>query len=48
MSPMIIAIIAVVVAIPLVLAIAFKVLWKVPAADEALIDEGIARLGALL
>ncbi len=45
MSPTIIAIIAVVVAIPLILAIAFKVLWKVPAADEALIVTGFGVKG---
>ena len=45
MSPTIIAIIAAVIAIPLLLAISFKVLWKVPAADEALIVTGFGVKG---
>ena len=40
-----IAIIAVVVLVPLILAILFKVLWKVPAADEALIVTGFGVKG---
>ena len=36
MSPTLIAVIAVVIGVPLIGAILFKVLWKVPAADEAL------------
>lgn len=46
MSPVLIAVLAAIVAVPLLLAIAFKVLWRVPAADEALIITGIGVKGA--
>ena len=45
MSPTLIAVIAVVIGIPLIGAILFKVLWKVPAADEALIVTGFGVKG---
>jgi flotillin len=41
-STTLIVVLAVAVAVPLFLAILFKVLWKVPAADEALIVTGFA------
>ena len=46
MSPTLIAVIVVVIGVPLVGAILFKVLWKVPAADEALIVTGFGVKGA--
>ncbi len=42
MSTTLIVVLAAVVVVPLFLAILFKVLWKVPAADEALIVTGFA------
>jgi len=44
-SPTLIAVIAVVIGVPLLGAILFKVLWKVPAADEALIVTGFGVKG---
>jgi flotillin len=44
-SPTLIAVIVVVIGVPLVGAILFKVLWKVPAADEALIVTGLGVKG---
>jgi flotillin len=44
-SPTLIAVIAVVIGVPLIGAILFKVLWKVPAADEALIVTGFGVKG---
>jgi flotillin len=44
-SPTIIAVIVVVIGVPLIGAILFKVLWKVPAADEALIVTGFGVKG---
>ena len=45
MTTTLIVVLAVVVAVPLILAIMFKVLWKVPAADEALIVTGFGVKG---
>ena len=45
MSPTVIAVIVVVIGVPLIGAILFKVLWKVPAADEALIVTGFGVKG---
>ena len=45
MNPTLIAVIAVVIGVPLIGAILFKVLWKVPAADEALIVTGFGVKG---
>ena len=42
MSTTLIVVLAAAVAVPLFLALLFKVLWKVPAADEALIVTGFA------
>jgi flotillin len=44
-SPTLIAVIAVIIGVPLISAILFKVLWKVPAADEALIVTGFGVKG---
>jgi flotillin len=44
-SPTLIVVIAVVIGVPLISAILFKVLWKVPAADEALIVTGFGVKG---
>src|SRR3954463_10852513 len=45
MNATVIVVIVAVIAIPLVLAVLFKVLWKVPAADEALIVTGFGVKG---
>ena len=45
MNTTLIVVIAVIVLLPLILAILFKVLWKVPAADEALIVTGFGVKG---
>ena len=45
MSSTLIVVIALVVGVPLVLGVMFKLLWKVPAADEALIVTGFAAKG---
>ncbi len=45
LSTALIVVIAAVVLVPLILAILFKVLWKVPAADEALIVTGFGVKG---
>ncbi len=42
MSAILIVVLAAVVVVPLLLAVLFKVLWKVPSADEALIVTGFA------
>ena len=45
MNTTLIVVVAAVIVVPLVLAILFKVLWKVPAADEALIVTGFGVKG---
>src|SRR3978361_2323170 len=47
MSALTIAVIAVAVGIPVLIAILFKTLWRVPAADQALIVTGLASKGAV-
>ena len=42
MSAILIVVLAAVVVVPLLLAVLFKILWKVPSADEALIVTGFA------
>jgi len=44
-DPVLVVVAVAVVAVPLLIAIAFKVLWKVPAADEALIVTGLGVRG---
>src|SRR5215218_10625465 len=46
MSPDLILILALVIGIPIVIAILFKTLWRVPRADEALIITGFGVKGA--
>jgi flotillin len=46
MSVLLIVVLAAVVAVPLLIAILFKTLWRVPAADQALIVTGLAASGA--
>ena len=46
MNTTLIVVVAVIVLVPLALAIMFKVLWKVPAADQALIVTGLGASGA--
>src|SRR4051812_34234521 len=47
MSTLTIAVIAIAVGVPLLIAILFKTLWRVPAADQALIVTGLASKGAV-
>ena len=46
MNTTLIVVVVAIIAVPLALAILFKVLWKVPAADEALIVTGFGVKGA--